>query len=130
MTVVYRSFTRLLHLVVTRDIVKTTILAKVRTCLLEVEGNIGCDALLTDAENPVIITDAGIVSRFASDCYLFTPTAEISLEVNVLQQRFANDCFVENRQLTEDWQTFICSPLVLHRTADGDVFVTIAPILG
>jgi len=114
LTVVYRSFTRLLHLVVTRDIVKTAILAKVRTCLLEVEGNIGCDALLTDAENPVIIT----------------ATAEISLEVNALQQRFANDCFVENRQLTEDWQTFICSPLVFHRAADSNVFVTIAPILG
>ena len=59
LTVVYRSFTRLLHLVVTRDIVKMTILAKVRTCLLEVEGNIGCDALLTDVEHPGIITDTG-----------------------------------------------------------------------
>ena len=50
---------RLLHLLVPRDIVQTAILAEVRTRLLEMEGNISCDALLTDAGYPGIITDAG-----------------------------------------------------------------------
>ena len=39
----------LFHLLVSRDIVQTAILTEVRTCLLEVERHVGCDALLTDA---------------------------------------------------------------------------------
>ena len=49
----------LFHLLVSRNIVQTAILAEVRTCLFEVERHVGSDALLTDAEYPGIITDTG-----------------------------------------------------------------------
>ena len=49
----------LLHLLVSRNIVQTAILAEVRTRLLEMERHVGSDALLTDAEHPGIITDTG-----------------------------------------------------------------------
>ena len=51
---------RLFHLQVSWDIVQTTILAEVRTRLLEMERHVGSDALLTDAEYPGIITDTGL----------------------------------------------------------------------
>ena len=76
---------RLLHLLVTRDIVQTSILAEVRTRLLEVEWHVGSDALLTDAEHPGIITDAGLRARLAANRHLFAPRAKSIVEVNALQ---------------------------------------------
>jgi len=58
---------RLFHLLVPGDIVQTAILAEVRTCLLEVEGDIGYDTLLTDAEHPGIITNTGFRARSYKD---------------------------------------------------------------
>jgi hypothetical protein len=49
----------LFHLLVSRDIVQTAILAEVGTRLLEVERHVSSDALLTKTKNPSIITDAG-----------------------------------------------------------------------
>ena len=34
-----------------------------------------------------------------------------------------------NGEFTVKWQTLVYSPLVLHRTADGDVFIAIAPVI-
>ena len=47
----------LFHLLVSRNIVQTAILAEVGTRLFEVERHVGSDTLLTDAEYPNIITD-------------------------------------------------------------------------
>jgi hypothetical protein len=33
-----------------------------------------------------------------------------------------------NGQFTVKWQTLVCSPLILDRTADSDVFIAIAPV--
>ena len=50
---------RLLHLLISWDIVDTAILTEVRTRLLEVKRYIGSNTLLTYAEYPGIITDTG-----------------------------------------------------------------------
>ena len=50
---------RLLHLLISWDIVDTAILTEVRTRLLEMERYVGSYALLTDVEHPGIITDTG-----------------------------------------------------------------------
>ena len=34
-----------------------------------------------------------------------------------------------NRQFTKDGQSLVCTTLILHRAADGDIFIAIAPIL-
>ena len=73
------SFVRLCHLLVARDIVDSAILAEVCSCLLEVEGDIGCHALLSDVEHPFVIADTGITSGLASNSNLFTP---LSIPVN------------------------------------------------
>ena len=55
------------HLLVSRNAEGSTVLTEQGTCLLEVEGDIGIKALLTDAKYPFIITDAGISARFSAN---------------------------------------------------------------
>ena len=75
----------LLHLLVSRDIVQTAILAEVGTRLLEVERHVGSDALLTDAEHPGIITDTCLRARLAANRHLLAPRAKTTVEVYALQ---------------------------------------------
>lgn len=63
----------LLHLLVSRDVVHTTILTEMGTSLLEVERHVGSDTLLTDTKYPGIITETGFRARLATNCDLFTP---------------------------------------------------------
>ena len=75
----------LLHLLVSWDIVQTAILAEVGTRLFKVERHVGCDALLTDAKHPGIITDTGLRARLTTNSHLFTPRAKIIMKDNALQ---------------------------------------------
>ena len=75
----------LFHLLVSWDFVQTSILAEVRTRLLEMERHVGSDALLTDAEYPGIITDTGLRARLAAYRHLFAPRAKTAVEIYALQ---------------------------------------------
>ena len=70
---------RLLHLLISWDIVDTAILTEVRTCLLEVKRYIGSNTLFKYAEYPSIITDAGFRARLTADRHLLAP---LSVPVN------------------------------------------------
>ena len=63
----------LAHLLVTGNMVKTAFFEERGSGLLEVEWHIGLDALFTDVQHPVIVTDTGITSRLATDGDLLTP---------------------------------------------------------
>ena len=63
----------LTHLLITGYMVNSAILAERGSGLLEVEWHIGLDALFTDVEHPLIVTDTGISSRLATDSDLLTP---------------------------------------------------------
>ena len=76
-------FVGLRHLLIARNIVDSPILTEVCSRLLEIERNIGFDALLTNAKHPFVIADTGITARFSANSHLFNPTAEISSEVDV-----------------------------------------------
>lgn len=78
------SFTGLCHLLISRNVEKTAILAEQGSSLLEVEGNIGINALLTDGEYPIIVAYAGITARLTSDSYLIAPATKISSEIDIL----------------------------------------------
>lgn len=66
----------LAHLLVTGNLIKSAILAECSSGLLEVERHIGLDALFSDFEHPVIVTNTGIVSRLAAYGYLLDTGAK------------------------------------------------------
>ena len=51
---------------------------------------------------------------------------------HLLEQKawLTDDGLMTDGQLAVEWQTFVNSPLVLHRATDGDVFVAVSPIIG
>ena len=116
------------HLKFSWYVVETSILAEMRPRLLEVKGHIGRHALLTDAKHPCVVADTSVTPGLATDSHLFTPRAEFPPEINGLQQRFADNGLVADGQVSKDRQAFIRTPLVLHRAADGDVFVSVERI--
>ena len=137
------GFAGLLHLLVSRNAEGSPILAEQGTCLLEMEGDIGINALLTNVKYPIVITDASIAARFSTNCHLFTPLSipvhrgsgvsqrgKHSMKIYRAKQRLTYNFFVTNGQLTEYWQSLICASLILHRAADGDILIAIAPIFG
>ena len=74
------------HLLITGNMVNSAILAERGSGLLEVEWHIGLDALLTDVEHPLIVTDTGISSRLAtdSDLLVFLSSARLPLAIRPL----------------------------------------------
>ena len=120
----------LAHLLVTGNLIKSAILAECSSGLLEVERHIGLDALFSDVEHPVIVTNTGIVSRLAAYGYLLDTGAKFIMEVDGFQQRLTYNFLVPYGQFLEDWKTLICASLVLHRATDGHVLVAHSPILG
>ncbi len=61
------------HLLVSRNAEGSTVLTEQGTCLLEVEGDIGIKALLTNVKYPIVIAYAGIAARLSANRHLFTP---------------------------------------------------------
>ena len=59
---IYPSTICLIHLLVSRNVIEFAILKKMRSCLFEVERNIGIDALFTNVEHPIVITHTGVFS--------------------------------------------------------------------
>jgi hypothetical protein len=51
------------------------------------------------------------------------------MEIYRAKQRFTDNLLVTDGQFSEDRKTFICAPLVFHRTTDSHILVPIAPIL-
>ena len=80
--VVYPCTVCLTHLLVAGDLIETAVFTESGTRLLEVEGDISLDALLTDIQHPFIVADTGIASRLAADSHLLTPGAQTAVEVN------------------------------------------------
>lgn len=130
------------HLLVSRNIIESAILTEMCSCLLEVERDIGVYTLFSDIEHPIIVADTGIIARLTADCYLLTPLSipvnrgngvsqrgKQSMEVYRTKQRLTYNLLMSYRQFKKYRQTLICTFLVLHRAANGDVFVTISPIL-
>ena len=120
---------RLLHLQLSRDVIQTTILAEMRSRLFEMEPHVGSNTLLSNTKHPIIIADTGIMALLTTYRHLVAPTTETITEVNAFQQRFADDGLMLDGKLAVEWQPFVNSPLVLHRAADGDMLVAIAPVL-
>ena len=119
----------LAHLFFSWNIIGTPIHAEVGTCLFEVEGDISFDTLFSDIEYPIVVADTGIIAGLTTDCHLFTPRAKLVMEVDGFQNGFTNNLLMSDGEFSEYRQTFICSPLILHRATDGDVFIAVAPIL-
>ena len=72
------------ELVAAGDAVESAILQKPRTGLVKPERDIICDALLTKVQNPLIITDSRINSRFTSGTDLLDVIIQIL--VNAINQ--------------------------------------------
>ena len=61
------------HLLTTGNAIKTAVLSEQCPRLLEVEGDIGIKALLTNVKYPIVIAYAGIAARLSANRHLFTP---------------------------------------------------------
>jgi cell division protein FtsI/penicillin-binding protein 2 len=56
--------------------------------------------------------------------------AQIAFQIDLPDQRLADDDLVPNGQARENAQAILGAPLVFHRTADRHVVIAIAPIFG
>ncbi|MPM78927.1 hypothetical protein SDC9_125942 [bioreactor metagenome] len=91
--------------------------------------NASADALRANIENPVVFAGARLFARLSSNGYTVHPIAKVCAKVDSFQQRLTDDCLMPNLCLPKHRKTFVRFRLILHGAADGNVRVSLSPIL-
>ena len=120
---------RLAELVAPRHAEHFAVLDEVGSGLMETERNVGVDALLPEVQHPTVVARAGAGARFSANGDLLDAVVQIRSDVDGANERRYDDAFVLDRQRLKDGQPIVGHLLVLHRAADDDVVVAVAPIL-
>ena len=116
------------ELVAAGDAVESAILQKPRTGLVKPERDIICDALLTKVQNPLIITDSRINSRFTSGTDLLDVIIQIRLQIQSAEQRGGYYGLVLDWQRLEYGKPVIRHLLILNSTANQHIVISVSPI--
>ena len=123
------GFVGLAQLVAAGNAVEVAVLQEVGAGLVEAEGHIGRDALLTEGEDPVVVAGAGVRAGFAAHGDFLDGPVQVRREVHGRYERRGDDDFVPDWQGLKDGKPIIGHLLVLHRAAYDDVVVAIGPIV-
>lgn len=111
------------------DQVAFAVLDEPVTGLLEEEGDVLGDALLSDGEHPIIVAGAGRITAFSSHGHLLDGKKR-KREADWTENRLADDFLVPEGEVQEQWKAPVRLPLVLHGDAEGDMFPPIPPVRG
>lgn len=115
------GFACLFLLQVTRNAVEMTIFLVVRTCLVEMEGDLCLQALLAQGYYPVVVADPGSRAGFTTGHDHMDMGIQIGCEIDGSQERFTDYAASPDRHLSEKRQPVIGLFLIFAGGADRDI---------
>ena len=110
------------------DAVRPSVFDEVSTRLVETERNLFGDALRTQIQNPIEITWPRPDTGLTTDTHLLYRAIQPSRDVHPLKHRRHNDRLMPYRKFLEYGKPTLGHSLVLHRAADDDILVPVAPV--
>lgn len=110
--------------------VDPAILLKLGAGLLETEGHPRLQALLAQGEDPLVPAQPGARPALPAGDDPGDAGAQQPAEVNLLQERLADEEPLPDGQGEEEGEALLTAPLVFDGAADGEVGVPIPPIRG
>ena len=126
---VYIGFSCLSAQILCLQLVFLTILDKMCSALSEFERHVFPDTLRSDPEHPIVVKRSCIRVRFTADNHKFN-TVKISFYINGFDKRLSRYTLMLDRKFFKNSEPMVCIFLILNRTANDHVFITVPTIIG
>ena len=114
-----------------RNMIQSSVFNQAGACLMESEGNAAVAALAAQVGHPAEIQRSGIFARFSPRRdFLHKFRIQVWAQVDFLKHRGHDYEPVAERQVEEKGEPRVGAVLILYGASDGDMMVSLPPVIG